>query len=119
MSQPVGRAHHMGNPAAHHAVQMVQQSNRAVQALILRNLRTMRYVPVPPQPEPETESEAVTPLGLELARTYVINEYEPIDGSTPIEVVIDGKQVSLGLGGHREYGLHQALMDIAEAVSDD
>jgi hypothetical protein len=49
----------------------------------------------------------------------VIREYQPIDGSTPFEVVTDGKQVSFGLGDHREYGLLRALMDIVEQETDD
>jgi hypothetical protein len=128
MNQPIGRAHRVDNRAAHHAIQMMQQSNRANQALILRNQRTMRYFMVPQPPEQATETEhpgpqtgrqTMTSLGLELARSFVINEYKPIDGSTPFEVVIDGKQISFGLGDHREYGLLQALIDIAEQESDD
>jgi len=113
---------------------MAQQSNRANQALILRNQRTL-YFMVPQQPdseighpeheteaqqvEPQSDRQAIEPLGLELARRFVINEYKPIDASVPFEVLIDGQQISFGLGDDRAYGLLQALMDIAEQESDD
>jgi hypothetical protein len=135
MNRPVGPAHRAGNQAAHQAVQVVQQSNRANQALILRNQQRTRYFMVSQQSdqeierpghetgsqqgEPQADRRVVEPLGLELARRFVINEYKPIDGSVPFEVLIDGKQISFGLGDDRALGLLQALMDIAEQESDD
>jgi hypothetical protein len=93
---------------------MIQQSNRANQALVLRNQQRVWYLTVP-QPELPT----ITELGLELDRAFEINQYKPVEGLIAFEVRIDGKQISLRLGEERMHGLLQCLMEIADQESDD
>jgi len=52
LNQPIGGVARTGcyTAAAHRPVQMIQQSNRAKQQLILRNQRQMQYFTVP-QPD--------------------------------------------------------------------
>jgi hypothetical protein len=51
---------------------------------------------------------------LGLVKRFVINEFEPIDGSTPFELVVDGKSVWFGLGDDRADGLLKVIMKITE-----
>jgi hypothetical protein len=51
---------------------------------------------------------------LGLVKSFVINKFEPIDGSIPFEVVVDGESIWLGMGNDRADGLLKAIMKIAE-----
>lgn len=76
-----------------------------------RLMRSSRFFAVPPQPAsaPKTDFE-----GLGLVKSFVINEFEPIEGSIPFELVIDGKSVWFGMGDDRADGLLKAIMKITE-----
>lgn len=73
--------------------------------------RSSQFFAVPPQAAtaPKTDFE-----GLGLVKSFVINEFEPIDGSTPFEVVVDGESVWLGMGDDRADGLLKAIMNITD-----
>jgi hypothetical protein len=73
-------------------------------------MRSSRFfaAPRPPAAAPKSELE-----GLGLVKSIVINEFEPIEGSIPFEVMVDGKQVWLGMGDDRVDGLLRAMMAIA------
>lgn len=106
--------------AAHPAVQMIQQSNRANQQLILRNQRRMRYFTVP-QPDldlPPVE-EFIDDLGLQVERTFTIRQHRVGEDLLMFDVLIDGKQASLRLGDERERMLLQCLMEIADAECEE
>jgi hypothetical protein len=47
-------------------------------------------------------------IALEEVKTFVINQYEPIEGGTPFELVINGKPVLFGIGE-----ITDALIDMA------
>jgi len=47
-------------------------------------------------------------IALEKVKTFVINQYEPIEGDTPFELVINGKSVWFGIGETTD-----ALIDMA------
>lgn len=122
MNQPIGGAGRAGGytAASHRAVQMIQQSNRANQQLILRNQQRMRYFTVP-QPSldlPPTD-ELVDDLGLKLERTFTIRQLRVAEDCLMFEVQIDGKQTSLRLGVEREQMLLQCLMEIADAECEE
>jgi hypothetical protein len=102
--------------AAHHAAQMMRQSHNVVQQNMQRRRSAVFQILVPPTAPIETTT---TSIGLELAKSFEIKEYEPIDGATPFEVRIDGEQVWLGMGDDRAHGLLLALMAIADKESDD
>jgi hypothetical protein len=106
--------------AAHHAVQMIQQSNRANQQLILGNQRRMQYFMVP-QPDLDfpLADELVDDLGLKLERTFTIRQHRVAEDCLMFEVQIDGKQTSLRLGPEREQMLLQCLMEIADAECEE
>jgi hypothetical protein len=77
----------------------------------MRMRRSSQFFALPPQPvtAPKTDFE-----GLGLVKSFVINEFEPIDGSIPFEVVVDGESIWLGMGNDRGDGLLKAIMKIAE-----
>jgi hypothetical protein len=72
------------------------------------------FARLPPQPvtAPKTDFE-----GLGLVKSFVINEFEPIDDSIPFEVVVDGESIWLGMGNDRADGLLKAIMKIAEKIA--
>jgi hypothetical protein len=73
--------------------------------------RSSQFFALPPQPAtaPKTDFE-----GLGLVKSFVINEFEPIDGSSPFELVVDGESVWFGMGDDRADGLLQAIAKIAD-----
>lgn len=73
--------------------------------------RSSQFFALPPQPAmtPQTDFE-----GLGLVKSFVINEFEPVDGSTPFELVVNGQSVWLGMGDDRADGLLKAIMKIDE-----
>ena len=78
MNQPIGGAARVGvyTAAAHRAVQMIQQSNRANQQLILRNQRRMRYFMMPqPDLDLPPADDLTDDLGLKLERTFTIRQH--------------------------------------------
>jgi hypothetical protein len=122
MNQPVGQPGRVGvyTAAAHRAVQMIQQSNRANQQLILRNQRRTRYFTVPqPNLDLPPVDELVDDLGLKMERTFTIRQHRVGDDLLMFDVQIDGKQTSLRLGAEREQMLLQCLMDIADAECEE
>jgi hypothetical protein len=67
----------------------------------------------PPQPDNAPETEIKTELGgLGPVTSFVFNEFEPINGLTPFELVIDGKTVWSGMGNDRADALLDAIMTI-------
>jgi hypothetical protein len=122
MNQPVGGMGCMGAhiAATQRAIQMVQQSNRANQQLILSNQRRMRYFTLPQSDlDLPPVSELIDDLGLELERTFTIRQHRLSDDFLVFEVQIDGKQTSLRLGTEREAMLLQCLLEIGDAESKD
>jgi hypothetical protein len=109
-NQPAARGHAPDSSAAHRTVQI---SNRANLDLILKNRR--RLV-IAPEPQPNVSS-----IGLEVAKKIEILEYQPIDGSIPFAILVDGEQIWMAMGDERDYNLLQALIAIAdqETSSDD
>jgi len=68
--------------------------------------RSSQFFALPPQPATEDKTDVTTDIGgLGLVKSFVINEFEPIDGSTPFELVVDGKSVWFGMGDDRADGL--------------
>lgn len=122
MNQPIPSAVRMARhvAAAHQAVQMIQQSNRANQQLILSNQQRMRYVTVP-QPDLDLPpvDELVDDLGLKVERTFTIRQHRVGEDFLIFDVQIDGKQTSLRLGAEREQMLLQCLMEIADAECEE
>jgi hypothetical protein len=118
MNQPVGGMGRMSSQttAGHRAIQMIQQSNRANQELVLRNQRRMRYFTAP---EPDLDLPPVSDLGLELERTFTIRQHKLEDDWLVFDVLIDGKQTKMREGTERRQMLYQCLMDIADAESED
>jgi len=55
---------------------------------------------------------------LGLAKSFVVNEFEPIDGSTPFELLVDGRSVWFGMGDDRADGLLKAIMAILDQEPD-
>jgi hypothetical protein len=72
-------------------------------------MRSSQFLVAPPQSvtEPKTDFG-----GLGLAKSFVINEFEPIDGSIPFELVFDGKSAWFGMGEDRVDGLLKIIMKI-------
>jgi hypothetical protein len=122
MNQPIGGPGRMGGytGAAHRAVQVIQQSNRANQQLILRNQRRMRYFTVP-QPDLDLPpfDDLVDDLGLKMERTFTIRQHRVEEDFLIFDVQIDGKQTSLRIGAEREQMLLQCLMEIADAECEE
>jgi hypothetical protein len=111
---------HVSVAAAHHAVQMIQQSNRANQALILRNQGRTRYFVVP-QPDLDLPAvdELVNDLGLQVERTFTIRQHRVNEDLLMFDVMIDGKQTSLSVGDDRAHMLLQCLMEIADSECEE
>jgi hypothetical protein len=74
-------------------------------------MRSSRLLVASSQSAPETSTDVG---GLGLVKSFVINEFEPIDGSIPYELVIDGKPTWFGLGDDRVDGLLKVIMKITE-----
>jgi hypothetical protein len=72
-------------------------------------MRSSRFFAAPPPPAAAPKSELE---GLGLVKSVVINEFEPIEGSIPFEVMVDGKQLWFGMGDDRVDGLLRAMMAI-------
>ncbi len=122
MDQPIGGTGRMDGyvAAAHPAVQIIQQSNRANQQLILRNQRRIRYFTVPQLDlDLPPVDELVDDLGLKVERTFTIRQHRVGEDFLMFDVQIDGKQTSLRLGTERERMLLQCLMEIADAECEE
>jgi len=75
--------------------------------------RSGQFFAPPPQPDKAPETEIKTELrGLGPVKSFVINEYEPTNGITPYELVIDGETVWSGMGNDRADALLDAIMTI-------
>lgn len=74
-------------------------------------MRSARFLAVPSQPASARKTDCE---GLGLVKSFVINEFEPIEGSIPFEFVIDGKSAWLGMGDDRADGLLKAIMKSTE-----
>jgi hypothetical protein len=73
--------------------------------------RSSRFFALPPQPATALKTDFE---GLGLVKSFVINEFEAIDGSTSFELMVDGKSVWLGMGDDQADGLLKAIMKITE-----
>jgi hypothetical protein len=77
--------------------------------------RSSQFFALPPQPVTAPKTDFKTDFeGLGLVKSFVLNEFEPIDGSIPFEVVVDGESIWLGMGNDRADGLLKAIMKITE-----
>jgi len=72
-------------------------------------MRSSRFFAAPSLPAAAPKSDLA---GLGLVKSVAINEFEPVEGSIPFEVMVDGKQVWLGMGDDRVDGLLRAMMAI-------
>jgi len=86
------------------SIQARGTSHRVGRAIVGGITRIEQFLLVPSRPGRTTD------LGLELARSLEIREYDPIDGVIPFELLIDGESAWFGMGDDRVEGLLQAIM---------
>lgn len=99
-----------GTNAAHHANRMIRQSGDvARQNMMLQQMRRSAVFTIVPPAQPRTTS-----IGLEVTKTFTINEAQVSDGVFQYELLEDGAVIWSGMGDDRVDGLLKIMMRLTE-----